>query len=61
MDLYVREGLVFVDLRDGYLLCIGRKEEVDGASDEKIRQMIKYAVIYAQYQSIESSEGQLCH
>lgn len=61
MNFYVKDEMIFLDTKDGYLLCIGRKEEIDGASDEKFRQMVRFAVAHNAYQSIESSKGKTAH
>lgn len=58
MTLYAKDGMVFVDLNKGYLLCIGTLAEVENASAEKIERMVWEAIKLAQYRSIDSSKNQ---
>ena len=51
----------FVDLGNGYCMFIGTKAEVDQADATRIGEMIKEAVVYAQWRSIVSSRSMTLH
>ncbi len=61
MNIYLRGAWAFVDLGNGYLLCIGRKEEVIGAGDAKISEMIREAVATARYHDMTVKPGEAVH
>ena len=61
MTIYIVDGMAFVDLGKGYLLCIGKESEVKEADEQKITDMIRFAVAYSQWCSMESSSGETRH
>lgn len=61
MDIFLQKDKAFVDLGNGYMLCIGTKAEVDQADATRIGEMIKEAVVYAQWRSIVSSRSMTLH
>jgi len=59
VDIYLMEGMAFVDLKKGYMLCIGTKKEVDEADGQRLMQMIREAIVMSQFRSIETSKGKV--
>lgn len=59
IDIFLMGDMAFVDLGDGYMLCIGSRTEVDEASPQRLMEMINEAVIYSKYRGIENSVGQM--
>lgn len=60
IEIYVMKGMAFIDLGNGYMLCIGSKDEVDEASPDRLLAMVNEAVIHSRYLSM-SSEGEVRH
>jgi len=50
---YLRDGMVFVDLGDDYLLCIATQEEFQKATPEQVAEMIQEAIAINQYKCVE--------
>lgn len=61
IEVYLMDGMAFVDLGAGYMLCIGSKAEVDKATPERLMEMINEAVMHSKYRGIESSKGVVVH
>lgn len=61
IDIYLMDGMAFVNLGNGYMLCIGSKSDVDKASPQRIVEMIDEAVACSKYRSIATSKGAVLH
>lgn len=62
MKIYLKDEWAFVDMGTGYLLCIGRKEDVDRATSEaEVAKMVREAVATSQYQLIASGRKHVLH
>lgn len=57
INIYLMGEMAFIDLGDGYMLCIGSKTEVDEASPTRLWEMVNEAVVHSRYRSISSSKG----
>lgn len=53
MSIYLMGDQAFIDLKDGYMLCIGSKQEVDSANERQLVEMIHSAIIWSRYRGIE--------
>lgn len=53
IKLYLREGWAFVDIGDGYMLCIGKEEDIKDVTPAKIGQMYREALATSQYHGLE--------
>jgi hypothetical protein len=61
MKLYVEKGWVYTDLVKGYILCIGKVDEVNGQTPLRLAQMAMEAFATAAYHNITSSKGIVLH
>lgn len=61
VKLYSREGMAFVDLGRGYLLCIGTEEEVLKQPAARVYEMIAEAIAVSEYQAIKIGVGKTIH
>ena len=57
MDILIYQGYAFVDIGKSYYICIGTEEEVKGASDSEIAEMIRTAIAMSQYNTLEMTTG----
>ena len=59
--IYLQENDAFVDIGNGYLLAIGKKEEVDKADATRIAEMIQEAISWSKWRGINRSSGHIIH
>lgn len=57
LTVMFKDGNAFVDIGNGYCLCIGREDEARQADATKITEMVNYAIAYSRYMSIGSARG----
>lgn len=61
MDIYLIDGSAFVLIHHGFrsiFLCIGTRAEVEEASGEQFRRMIREALAINEFKNIESATHQ---
>lgn len=62
MKVSVMDKQAFVDLGQGYQLCIGTEREVQEASiEQQIGEMILSAVAWSRFRRIEKGRGMTLH
>ena len=61
MSIYLMGDQAFVDIGDGYMLCVGSKKEVQEADEKQLVEMIVSAITWSRYRAIGSAKGLVTH
>lgn len=56
VQLYRKDGMIYVEVVTGYLLCIGREDEVAGKSEKEIIEMICHALALAHFRELSGRQ-----
>ena len=59
--VYFQDGDAFVDIGNGYLLCIGTLEEVSKANATEVVNMVNAAIALNKYRGIDTAKGVIKH
>mgnify|MGYP001616194200 FL=1 len=59
LAIYVQEEMCFVDLGAGYLFCFARKDEVEGATPDRIVELICHALTLRQFDPVKTVRGEI--
>jgi hypothetical protein len=56
MEIYIKGDRAFVDIGSGYMLCIGSKDNIKGATDRDIQDMVMAAIAYNKFLGMTSED-----
>ena len=59
--VYFQDGDAYVDIGNGYLLCIGTLEEVSKANSTQVVDMVNAAIALNKYRGIDTEVGVIKH